>query len=86
MFPNEQEMVSNSGRQIVKRAPLPSVQAAIYKKFEFALAATKPGVQPMANGHRVWLHNLTDSDVSVPPGTYLGEGGVGSFISIATNP
>ena len=85
-FPNEEEMISKSGEQIVKRAPMPPVQAAIYKKIEMVLAATKAGVQPMANGHRTWLHNLTDSDVSLSPGTYLGEGGAGTFISVATNP
>ena len=83
-FPNEEEFISKSGEQIVKRAPMPPVQAAIYKKIEMVLTATKPGDQP--NGHRTWLHNLTDSDASLSPGTYLGEGGAGTFISVATHP
>ena len=80
-FPNEDEMTSKSGEHVVKLCTLPPVQAAIYKKAELVLCA-KPGSGAC---HRVWMHHVTSSDISWPTGMYLGEGGPGAFISVATN-
>ena len=80
-FPSASEVTEKCGDKILKSSPLPGVAAAIYKKAEFVLASKADG-----KGFRVWLHDLSGSDLSLPPNLYLGEVGPGAFKSIATDP
>ena len=74
-----QEHVEKSlGETIVKQEKMPPMQAAIYNKLQMVLCAKPSG------GHRIWLANTSKQQVVVPTGTYLGQAGPGTFVSIAT--
>jgi len=72
-----QQEVEKAGESIVKQEKLPSVQGPIYKKLQLVLCAKPNG------GHRMWLVNTSEQQVSVPTGTYLGQAGPGIFVSVA---
>ena len=35
---------------------------------------------------QVWLANMTDGILVIPPNFYLGMGGLGTYVSVATTP
>ena len=72
-----QQEVGKAGESIVKQEKLPPVQGPIYKKLQLVLCAKPNG------GHRTWLVNTSEQQVSVPTGAYLGQAGPGIFVSVA---
>jgi hypothetical protein len=63
------------GDTILQSAAISSTVSA-HKVIRVVLTRTRSG------SRRVWMHNTSQTDVSLPSGTFFGHGGPGTFISL----
>ena len=72
------ELSTSFKHEIIKEVDLPPGGSAAASHIKLCLTAA---VGANKTKH-VWLHNASDKVVSLPPGTFLGRGGPGNFLSL----
>ena len=75
---NEEAVDKDLNEKIVKKCELPATGPKAMA-LEYGLAQTA------SDGYRVWVHNRSAKDVTLPVGTYMGAGGPGAFLSLVSN-
>ena len=81
---SEEDLKDNFGDEILSQKPLPEGNTAATREIFLCLTATQAAVGDQ-KVWRLWLQNKAPQPVNVPAGTFLGQGGQGSFTSLVTS-
>ena len=81
---SEADLKATFGDEILSQKPMPEGGAVATREMTLCLTEAQAAVGAQKSW-RVWLHNKASKNANVPAGTFIGQGGQGTFLGLVTS-